>query len=64
MLAGAPPPEFPGNRPIKDESRISKCITDMKYYAEYLIDLCVPSSDESLAFFERSMEGFCLLVHA
>ncbi len=38
MLAGAPPPKFPGNQPIKDESHISKWITDMKYYAKYLID--------------------------
>jgi hypothetical protein len=29
MLAGAPPPKFPGNQPIEDESRISKWITDM-----------------------------------
>ncbi len=64
MLAGAPPPKFPGNRPIKDESRISKWITDMKYYAEYLINLCLPWSDESLPSFERSAEGFCSLVHA
>jgi hypothetical protein len=35
----------------------------MKYYAEYLIDLCVPWPDESLPFFERSAKGFCLLVH-
>jgi hypothetical protein len=34
----------------------------MKYYAEYLIDLCVPWSDESLPSFERSDKGFCLLV--
>ncbi len=47
MLAEAPPPKFSGNCPIKDESRISKWITDMKYYAKYLIDLCVPWPDES-----------------
>jgi hypothetical protein len=35
----------------------------MKYYAEYLINLCVPWSDESLPSFERSAEDFCLLVH-
>jgi hypothetical protein len=64
MLARAPPPKFPGNPPIEDESRISKWITDMKYYAEYLINLCVPWLDESLPSFERSAEGFCLLVHA
>ncbi len=63
MLAGAPPPKFPRNRPIEDESHISKWITDMKYYAEYLIDLCVPWSDESLPSFEKFAEGFCLLVH-
>jgi hypothetical protein len=64
MLAGAPPPKFPGNRPIEDESRISKWITDTKYYAEYLINLCVPWSDESFPSFERTAKGFCLLVHA
>jgi hypothetical protein len=64
MLAGAPPPKFPGNQPIKDESRISKWINDMKYYTEYLIDLCVPWSDESFPSFERSAKGFCLLIHA
>jgi hypothetical protein len=36
----------------------------MKYYAEYLIDLCVPWLDKSLSSFERSAEGYCLLVHA
>jgi hypothetical protein len=36
----------------------------MKYYAEYLINLCVPCSDESSPSFERSAKGFCLLVHA
>ncbi len=36
----------------------------MKYYAEYLINLCVPWSDESLPSFERSAKGFCLPVHA
>ena len=36
----------------------------MKYYAKYLIDLCVPWLDESLPSFKRSAEGFCLLVHA
>ncbi len=64
MLAGAPPTKFPGNQPIEDESRISKWITDIKYYAEYLINLCVPWPDESLPFIERSAKGFCLLVHA
>jgi hypothetical protein len=54
MLAGAPPPKFPGNRPIKDEPCISKWITDMKYYAKYLIDLCVPWPDESFPSLERS----------
>jgi hypothetical protein len=36
----------------------------MKYYAEYLINLCVPWLDESLPSFQRSAKGFCLLVHA
>jgi hypothetical protein len=36
----------------------------MKCYAEYLINLCVPWPGESFPFFERSAEGFCLLVHA
>ena len=64
MLAGAPPPRLPENRPIKDESRISKWISDMKYYAEYLINLCVPWPDESLPSFKRSVKGFFSLVHA
>jgi hypothetical protein len=36
----------------------------MKYNAEYLINLCVPWSDESLSSFERPNKGFCLLGHA
>jgi hypothetical protein len=63
MLAGAPPPSFPGNRPIEDESFISKWNTDMKYYAKYLIDLCVPWTDESLPSWERTPEGFCALIN-
>ncbi len=35
----------------------------MKYYAKYLIDLCVPWTDESLPSFERTPEGFCSLVN-
>ncbi len=35
----------------------------MKYYAEYLINLCVPWPDESLPSIGRSSEGFCSLVH-
>jgi len=54
MLAGAPPPKFPGNRPIDDESRIHTWDIEMKYYSKYLIDLCVPWSDESELLFERS----------
>ncbi len=58
MLAGAPPPKFPGNRPIEDESRISKWITDIKYYAEYWstyvypgqMSLCPPLKDLPKAF--------------
>ncbi len=62
MLAGAPPPKFPGNRSIEDESGISKWITVMKYYTEYLINICVPWLDESSPSFERSAEDFCFLV--
>ncbi len=64
MLAGAPPPKFPRNRPTQDESRIRTWNTDMKYYSKYLIDLCVPSSDDSCLLFERSAISFCLLVNA
>lgn len=64
MLAGAPPPKFPGNRPIDDdESRIHTWDIEMKYYSKYLIDLCVPWSDESELLFERSAKGFCELVN-
>jgi hypothetical protein len=64
MLAGTPPPKFPRNRPTQDESRIHTWDTDMKYYSKYLIDICVPWSDESKLLFERSAKGFCLLVNA
>jgi hypothetical protein len=62
MLAGAPPPKFPGNLPVEDDSLIPKWNKDMQYYSKYLIDLCVPWSDESLPTFIRSPEGFCLLM--
>jgi hypothetical protein len=64
MLAEAPLHKSPGNQPIEYESRISKWITNMKYYSEYVIGLCVPWPDEFLPSFERSDEGFCSLVHA
>jgi hypothetical protein len=35
----------------------------MKYYSKYLIDLCVPWSDESEFLFERSAKGFCKLLN-
>ncbi len=63
MLAGAPPPKFPGNRQTQD-SRIHTWDTDMKFYSKYLIDLCVPWSDESILLFERSAKSFCLLLNA
>ncbi len=63
MLAGAPPPKFPGNRPINDESRIHTWDIEMRYYSKYLIDLCVPWSDESRLLFERSVIGFSKLVN-
>ncbi len=34
------------------------------YYSRYLIDLCVPWLDESSPLYERSAEGFCLLINA
>jgi hypothetical protein len=33
-------------------------------YLRYFIDLCVPWSDESSPWYERSAEGFCLLINA
>jgi hypothetical protein len=36
----------------------------MIYYLRYLIDLCVPWSDDSSPLYERSAEGFCLLINA
>ncbi len=63
MLAGAPPPKFPGNRPIDDKSRIHTWDIEMKYYSRYLINLCVPWSDESELLFERSAIGFCKLAN-
>jgi hypothetical protein len=62
MFAGAPPPKFPGNRPTKDESSISKWNKDMIYYSRYLMDLCVPWLEESSPLFERSTSGFCSLM--
>ena len=63
MLAGVPPSLFPGNQPINNESLVSKWNTNMKYYAKYLMDLCVPWTDKSLPFCERTHEGFCSLVN-
>jgi hypothetical protein len=63
MLADAPPPKFPGNRPIDDKSRFPTWDIEMRYYSKYLIDLCVPWSDESGLLFERSAIGFCKLMN-
>ena len=64
MLVGVPPPKFPKNQPVEDESQIHTWNTDMKYYSKYLIYLCVPWLDESVPLFGRSAKGFCLLVNA
>ncbi len=64
MLAGAPPPKFPDNRPTKDESSISKWKKDMIYYSRYLLDLCVPWWEESSPLFEQFANGFCSLINA
>jgi hypothetical protein len=61
MLAGAPPPKFPGNQLIDDESRIHTWDIQMRYYSKYLIDLCVPWSDESGLLFEG--ENFRIPTH-
>jgi hypothetical protein len=63
MLAGTPPPKFPGNQLIDDESRIHTWDIEMRYYSKYLIDLFVPWSDESRLLFERSAIGFSTLVN-
>ncbi len=63
ILAGTPPPQFPRNRLTQDESIIHTWNTDMKYYSKYLIDLCVPWTDESGLLFEKSAKGLCLLLN-
>ncbi len=62
MLAGATPPKFPGKLLVENELLIPKWNKDMQYYSKYLIDLCVPWSDESSPTFKESPEGFCLLI--
>jgi hypothetical protein len=64
MLARAPLRKFPGNRPTKDESSTSKWNNEMIYYSRYLVDLCVPWSEESFPLFENSSNGFCFLINA
>jgi hypothetical protein len=63
MLAGTPPPQFPGNRPIDNESLNSKWNTNMMYYTKYLMNMCVPWKNKSLPFFERTPKGFCALIN-
>ncbi len=63
IFAGAPPPKFPGNKPTKDESTISKWNKEMNYYSNYLMDLCVPWMEDSCPLFERSTSGFCSLIN-
>jgi hypothetical protein len=63
MFAGAPLPKFPGNKPTKDESTISKSYKEMNYYSKYLMDLCVPWMEDSCPLFERSTSGFCSLIN-
>jgi hypothetical protein len=63
MLAGAPPPKFPGNWPTKDESSILEWNKNMIYYSRYLIDLCVPWLETSSPLFERSTSGFSSLIN-
>jgi hypothetical protein len=64
ILAEAPPPKYPGNQPTKDESSIYKWNKDMIYYSRYLMDLCVPWSEESSPLFERSLNRFFSLINA
>jgi hypothetical protein len=63
MFAGAPPLKFPGNKPTKDESTISKWNKEMNYYSKYPMVLCVPWMEDSCPLFERSTSRFCSLIN-
>ncbi len=63
MFARAPPPKFPGNKPPKDESTISKWNKEMNNYSKYLMDLCVSWMEDSCPLFARSTSGFCSLIN-
>jgi hypothetical protein len=63
MFAGAPPPNFPGNQPSKDESSILKWNKNIIYDSRYLIDLCVPWLETCSSLFERSRSGFSSLIN-
>ena len=61
VLAGRPPPVFPGNRPIdKDQRRI--WLDDMMYYSKYIMGLFLPWNGVSDSSFPFNPGGFLSLL--
>ena len=64
MLAGKPPPIFPGNKPQKeDRDEIKKWQHKFEYYAKYTIDLFVPWCHNVECSYSRDVHGFSKLLN-
>jgi hypothetical protein len=64
ILAGKPPPKFPGNMPSSGSSKLEQWLTDMNYFAKYIIDMMVPWSTDGTRQFQRDVNGFCDMLHS
>jgi len=63
MLAGKPPPMFPGNKPQKeDHVDVTEWQHKFEYYAKYMIDLFVPWYHDVECSYSRDVFGFSKLL--
>ena len=64
MLAGAPPPTFPGNKPLDLELQL-QWRRDLDKYTKYMMDMILPwcTKNDHLMEFERTGDGFLQLIH-
>ncbi len=63
ILAGKPPPKFPGNRPAEEEQH-RKWHKEMEYFAKYMLDMMVPWYDDTTPLFPRDSSGFCTMAES
>jgi len=58
ILAGRPPPAFPGNKPKGSDADTKSWQVQMEYFSKYMLDLLVPWNESSNTCFSRDANGF------